>query len=204
MTATKQEEPTQALGGEVICSECDEVIDYVGRVLVFPFVCKECREVAEYNAKHLPQEHVKYSTYAPTPADFLDVKHTGLGQAEEHGDPGDEHDGATVENTTLLIADLEKQVAELEAELVAIYKEDIEIFTENLNRIDAFEKVRSGLESEVGKLNLDVISLRKRANYYMERNADLFHEVMFYRHQGLFGRLRGTRYEDYREIVTHV
>jgi DNA-directed RNA polymerase subunit M/transcription elongation factor TFIIS len=67
------------------CSNCNEVVEVTADILSLPFVCQDCAQEAVF------QEAMKPAS-SQTPA------------------PESNHDGATVENTTLLIADLEEQV----------------------------------------------------------------------------------------------
>lgn len=191
------------MNGEIVCSKCDEVIEVTADSVTLPFVCETCVEAQEFLNKiapkpepqHLPQEHAHYD-----------------------GDPGDEHDGATVENTTLLIADLEQQVSALQESnaqsdrLIADLKVQLEGAEDRLDAAQAViitqarEKARLAYANEELQQNMDTLfgrieslrlvlsATRTQLKHYKQRMIDLFDEVMFYRHQGFFGRLRGKAY----------
>lgn len=75
------------------CTNCKEVVEVTGNTVTLPFVCEDCEAAAEFQETIVPSATVKITGWETPPA-------------------LDEED-ATVENTTLLIADLEEQVAQL-------------------------------------------------------------------------------------------
>ena len=78
------------------CSNCGNVKELTAKVIVLPYTCTECEEAAEFQEAIQPASFTPYDGTGPTCADPA-----GLNE-----------DDATVENTTLLIADLEQQLAE--------------------------------------------------------------------------------------------
>lgn len=87
------------------CSLCHNVVEITGRRIEMPFVCPPCEREAEmYDAmapKVTSQTVQAHGDYPYTAEDYA---------AMQKPLPTLEHDTATIENTTLLIADLEEQV----------------------------------------------------------------------------------------------
>lgn len=75
----------------VLCSECKDPLELAGRSVTIPYVCDECKEAAELRDAMAPA----IKSYDEFP-NLIDV-------------PEPSHE-ATIENTTLLIEDLEEQV----------------------------------------------------------------------------------------------
>lgn len=181
----------------------------------------------------------------PTPAPAQAEYTPDPAGAFEHGDPGDEHDSATVENTTLLIADLEGQVSATrqalagDSILIADLEDQLAAKSEALAQSD---RLIADLNAQLGEMkaiadgmigaNLDALVriqeaedklddmqaetiraarlarhriafvtrgnefLRRMLKNRQQRYKELFDEVMFYRHQGLWGRLLGKAYNE--------
>jgi chromosome segregation ATPase len=125
------------------CNDCGKVLDVEARFIELPFFCPDCEE--------------------------KDVDRSGSGYSEGPSDQQVtlDEESATIENTTLLIADLEQQVAaseklvdtanELIADMSTQLKEDTEELGIRDRRIAELEKISGGLNAEIGRVLNKVI-----------------------------------------------
>jgi DNA-directed RNA polymerase subunit M/transcription elongation factor TFIIS len=82
------------------CSECHDLVDVTADTISLPFVCLSCDNVAKAEEQFTKQEYVDMAPSVKATASTVTAEPT-----EEF---------ATVENTTLLIEDLEAQVRDLQ------------------------------------------------------------------------------------------
>jgi hypothetical protein len=126
------------------CSKCGDLIEVTASTVVLPFTCMKCEE-----CEAVPNEFAGqvYDDMAPTNTETLT----------------DEF--ATVENTTALIADLEKQLADTKASLVEErkYKLDSRVL---VTRIMV-------LENQLNAAQARAETLTVRGNYQTALIADL-------------------------------
>jgi hypothetical protein len=131
----------------VECSKCGEIIETTARTFAWPFFCDECKASVKF-----------HQDIAPTPANPANVQKSlndlsdwvqgapapELGILPEHNPAlGD----ATIENTTLLINDLEQQVA-ASAKALEDANSLIADMSETINRLNA-EKVDAVIEHNI-------------------------------------------------------
>lgn len=89
---------------KVECTVCNEVLEVTANTIVLPFVCSDCElraAMAPIAKVKIPAIEIKPYTDFQTATELVADEHAGLDESQ-----------ASVENTTLLIEDLELQVSE--------------------------------------------------------------------------------------------
>lgn len=89
---------------KVECTVCNEVLEVTANTIVLPFVCSDCElraAMAPIAKVKIPAIEIKPYTDFQTLTELVADEHAGLDESQ-----------ASVENTTLLIEDLELQVSE--------------------------------------------------------------------------------------------
>ncbi len=89
----------------VECSKCGEIVETTARTFPWPYVCGECETAKKF------QQGLASNVNAAVNKVMSGALWDTNGKAKEGGFDAPSHDSATVENTTLLIEDLEAQVA---------------------------------------------------------------------------------------------
>jgi endogenous inhibitor of DNA gyrase (YacG/DUF329 family) len=146
----------------VICSKCGDAVDVTSRSVVLPFTCESCEEAIGKFASNVEEEETKqkYEDMAPSNVPCT----AGL---LEPGSEMSEPDGATVENTTLLIEDLEKQVVDAK-----------QLAADRLKEIEACDRIVQSYRKLANDADVQLVSAEARnENQYntivrLERQCD--------------------------------
>jgi hypothetical protein len=160
----------------VECSKCGEIIETTARTFAWPFFCDECKASVKF-----------HQDIAPNPANPANVQKSlndlsdwaqgtpapELGILPEHNPALGE---ATIENTTLLIADLEEQVS-TGAKLLDEANILLEDMNQTINKLNA-EKVDAVIENEILKYSIRDTELDlRRETYRANFNQDWRQEL---------------------------
>lgn len=124
---------------QIICTKCHEVLELTADSVQLPFICSECIAAAEFQNLISPDPMPISRPVTLAVVDELD------------------HESATVEATTLLIADLEQQVKQTKGALKTANAAIIGLtFELNRFRLDEFEEWsrRLVLSREISYLKL--------------------------------------------------
>lgn len=187
------------------CMNCGDIVELTGDSVTLPFVCKECTEAKEFQEKISPTlkdfsenptlvSALEKAGYRLVPLDqqLADFVPEGPVQMDGPVPPAEEeHSGATVENTTLLIEDLEKQLSDTMDELGRSNLLIVDLKEEN----NDLKEVVSNLVRANLQLYAERNDARGRVLLLNQRRRELFREAMFYSTQGFFGRLFGRKYQ---------
>lgn len=143
------------------CTNCREVSEVTANSIMLPFVCSGCENDAEQYEKMAPGVQIK--SYAEFPNLITEPPCQTVGG--QYGQEEPSHD-ATVENTTLLIADLEEQVTfatealakstELVNELSAELQDTVSVVSERDRRLSEVLGENSRLNTLNNKLMMNL------------------------------------------------
>lgn len=151
----------------LICSTCSDPIEVTATSVVLPFVCLKCEESIKDFEKMLDDSETDKTVEefydAMTPASESDAGLLEPGTKTEVASP---EDFATVENTTLLIQDLEKQLATAR-ELAADRLKEIEYVEETHELSLAFGRaIIARLSEAFADLKAELVSERSQRTHW--------------------------------------
>ena len=164
------------------CSKCSDIVETTATSMTFPFTCDACLEA---------QKFVEVIAPKAEPKETPDLARTLV---EE-----DNHDTATVENTTLLIADLEQQLAGANREiakmdnllLASAKREDTlrKTITNDRFRIADLRSICQGLSQNLREVyNLEKFTSNQlAASKYLSKSLD--DEIKAMRARGFWARV---------------
>jgi hypothetical protein len=151
------------------CTECHDTICMETRSVELPFVCNDC----ELRAAMAPIKPARVASFV------TNGRHEEIDLAPEHA--GLDEADATVENTTLLIEDLEEQVAAqkvLNDQANMLIEDMSKQLTEDAAVIGDNDRLIHGLEIGIEELNKTIVfeSDRYTALYKMYHDANALNE----------------------------
>lgn len=119
---------------KVECENCHDVVEVTAKTVVAPFVCSVCVNDA-------------------TPTPVADANDMVDGESlPEH----DACDTATVENTTLLIEDLQQQLADERASIIALEAENAKLKQDSVERMTQIQNQADTIKEQEGHIDQDL------------------------------------------------
>ena len=157
---------------KIECTECHDIIETSARTVELPFVCGGCKQdIADCNTM-APQTEYR----VPNHVGQAVVLQQGQVAYCEGGDSGQELNPATIENTTLLIEDLQLQLQN--AREVATMQS--EVIAEDSGKLADYEQLKADYQKlfETNQVNIErAVQLNDHVTLLMVRKQELGNAV---------------------------
>jgi predicted nucleic acid-binding Zn-ribbon protein len=117
---------------KIECSKCGDIVETTAKTVVAPFVCNQCTDVCGpekcvFGSQSCVDAHKRLTT--PTTGPFATADEVRKSESF------DSCDTATVENTTLLIEDLQQQLQDERATVIALEAENAKLKLDYVERM---------------------------------------------------------------------